>query len=150
MLFETLFKMVILYCVQLLSHAWLCSPMDCSPPGSSIHEISQARILEWVALPSSRGSSWPRGWTPDFGISCIGRQFFTTSSTWEAPNSILDDLFLSLCRLQTWKIVSVLVAKLQVTCPVFWIFFPPLKFSPSSKKADLKHSPVFLVRLFSV
>ena len=38
----------------------LCDAMDCSPPGSSVHEIFQARIQEWVAIPSSRGSSWPR------------------------------------------------------------------------------------------
>ena len=38
----------------------LCDPMDRSPPGSSIHGILQARILEWVAMSSSRGSSWPR------------------------------------------------------------------------------------------
>ena len=38
----------------------LCNPMDCSPPGSSLHGILQARILEWVAMPSSRGSSRPR------------------------------------------------------------------------------------------
>ena len=38
----------------------LCNPMDCSPPGSSLHGISQARILEWVAVPFSRGSSPPR------------------------------------------------------------------------------------------
>ena len=42
--------------------------MDCSPPGSSVHWTSQARILEWVAISSSRGSSWPRGWI------CIGRR----------------------------------------------------------------------------
>ena len=41
----------------------LCDPMDCSPPGSSVHEILQARILEWVAIPSSRESSWPRDQT---------------------------------------------------------------------------------------
>jgi len=35
----------------------LCDPMDCSPPGSSVHGILQARTLEWVAMPSSRGSS---------------------------------------------------------------------------------------------
>ena len=40
-----------------------CDPMDCSPPGSSIHGILQARILEWVATPSSRGSSRPRDGT---------------------------------------------------------------------------------------
>ena len=38
----------------------LCNPMDCRPPGSSVHGISQARILEWVAISFSRGSSWPR------------------------------------------------------------------------------------------
>ena len=38
----------------------LCDPMDCSPPGSSVHGILQARILEWVAMPSSRGTSQPR------------------------------------------------------------------------------------------
>ena len=39
----------------------LCDPMDCSPPGSSVHGILQARILEWVAMPSSRGFFWARG-----------------------------------------------------------------------------------------
>ena len=38
----------------------LCNTMDCSLPGSSVHGISQARILKWVAFPFSRGSSWPR------------------------------------------------------------------------------------------
>ena len=38
----------------------LCNPMDCSPPGSSVHRILQARILEWVAMPSSKGSSQSR------------------------------------------------------------------------------------------
>ena len=38
----------------------LCDPMDCSPPGSSAHGILQARVLEWVAIPFSRGSSQPR------------------------------------------------------------------------------------------
>ena len=40
----------------------LCEPMDCSPPGSSVHVILQATTLEWVAMPSSRGSSRPRDW----------------------------------------------------------------------------------------
>ena len=48
--------------------------MDCSLPGSSVHGILQARILEWVAMPSLRGSSWPRDWTCISYISCIGRQ----------------------------------------------------------------------------
>ena len=44
-----------------LSCPTLCNPMDCGPPGSSVHGILQARILEWVARPSFRRSSWPRG-----------------------------------------------------------------------------------------
>ena len=51
----------------------LCDPVDCSPPGSSIHGILQARILEWVAIPSSRGSSQPRDRTQ---VSCTASRFF--------------------------------------------------------------------------
>ena len=46
----------------------LCDPMDCSPPGFSIHGIFQAWVLEWVAISFSRGSSRPRDWTR---VSCI-------------------------------------------------------------------------------
>ena len=42
------------------SYLTFCNPMDCSPPGSSVHGILQARILEWIAVPFSKGSSWPR------------------------------------------------------------------------------------------
>ena len=52
-----------------------CIPTDCSPPGSSVHGIPQARILEWVAMPFSRGSSWSRIQTPH---ACIVGRFFTT------------------------------------------------------------------------
>ena len=51
----------------------LCDPMNYSLPGS-VHEILQARILEWVAISYSRGSSWPRDWTSNSYISCVGRQ----------------------------------------------------------------------------
>ena len=60
----------VLCCAKLLqSRLILCDPMDCSSPGFSVHEILQARILEWVALSSSRGSSVP-GVEP---LSCISR-----------------------------------------------------------------------------
>ena len=52
----------------------LCDPMDHSPPGSSVHGVLQARILEWVAMPSSMVSSRPRDWTPISHVSWIGRQ----------------------------------------------------------------------------
>ena len=51
----------------------ICDPMDCSPPGSPVHRILQARILEWVAISFSRGSSQPRDRTHISGVSCIGR-----------------------------------------------------------------------------
>ena len=51
----------------------LCNPMDCSPPGSSVHGILQARILEWIAIPSSRGSSQPSDQTHISHISSTGR-----------------------------------------------------------------------------
>ena len=55
-----------------------CDPVDCSLPGSSVHGISQARVLEWVTMPSSRGSSPPRGQTQVSYASCIGRWVFLT------------------------------------------------------------------------
>ena len=55
-------------CSVAQSYLTLCNPTDCSPPSSSVHGISQARILEWVAISLSRGSSWPRDRTC---ASCI-------------------------------------------------------------------------------
>ena len=65
-----------------LSGVWLCDPMDCSPPGSSVHGISQARILERIAISSSRGSSQPRNRTC---VSCTGRQVLNCWATREVP-----------------------------------------------------------------
>ena len=56
----------------------LYDPMDCSPSGFSVHRILQARTLEWVAVPFSRGSSWPRDWN---WVSCITGRFFTIWDT---------------------------------------------------------------------
>ena len=58
-------SLLIIYCIYSIETSWLtlCDPIDCSPPGSSIHGIFQARILEWVAISYSRGSSWAREWT---------------------------------------------------------------------------------------
>ena len=59
--------------------------MDYSPPDSSVHGIFQARILEWVTIPFSRGSSWPRDWTC---ISWIGRRILYHWATWEVPSRL--------------------------------------------------------------
>ena len=58
--------------------------MDCRPLGSSIHGILQARILEWIAMPSSRGSSRPRDWTHISYVSCMGRWVLYNYWHWEA------------------------------------------------------------------
>ena len=60
----------------------LCDPMDCSPPGSSVHGILQARVLKWVAVSFSRGSSQPRDQTQ---VSCIAGRFFTH---WAGPQNV--------------------------------------------------------------
>ena len=60
----------------------LCDPTDCSPPGSSVRGILQARIPEWVVMPSSRGSSQPRDQT---GPSCIGGQILYCLSHQASP-----------------------------------------------------------------
>ena len=70
---------VISIIVAVLIPQWcptLCNPMGCSRPGSSVCGILQARILGWVAMPSSRGSSQLRDWTNICYIFCIGRQIF--------------------------------------------------------------------------
>ena len=59
----------------------LCDPVDCSPPGSSVHGILQARLWQWVAISSSRGSSQPRDQTQ---VSCNAGRFFTVWATGEA------------------------------------------------------------------
>ena len=59
----------------------LCDPMDCSPPASSVHGISQAVILEWVVISFSRGSSWGRD---QILVSCNSRQILYHCATWEA------------------------------------------------------------------
>ena len=68
-------KTAVLSELKLLNHV-----MDCSLPGSSVHGIFQARVLEWVAIPFSRGSSWPRGQTR---VSCIIGRCFTVWATRE-------------------------------------------------------------------
>ena len=78
--------------VKSLSHVWLCDPMDCSLPGSSIQGIFQARILEWVAISLSRGSSWPRDRTQVSRI--VGRRF----TIWAAVKDLTVCFFALFCE----------------------------------------------------
>ena len=77
-------------CIQLLSCVRLCDSMDCSPPGSCVHGIPQARILEWVAISFSRGSSRHRDWIQ---VSYTAGRFFA----W-ATSSLLYDFMSCLTK----------------------------------------------------
>ena len=68
----------------------LFNPMDCILPGSSVHGISQARILDWVAIFFSRGYFQPRD---GISISCIGRQILYQLATWEAMVASISSIF---------------------------------------------------------
>ena len=63
----------------------LCDPMDCSPPGSSVHGMIRAGTLEWVAMPSFRESPQPRDPIHVSRSSCPGRQMLDHRATWKAP-----------------------------------------------------------------
>ena len=70
----------------------LCDPMDCSPPGSSVHGILQAKIVEWVAIPFSRVSSQPRNRTQ---VSNIAASLFYHLSHQRSPKQICLYMYLS-------------------------------------------------------
>ena len=84
-------------CVSEYSATQLCPAlwdhMDCSLPGSSVHGILQVRILEWVAMPSSRGSFQPKDWTH---VSCIAGRFGTAESLGK-PHVCVCVLYVCVC-----------------------------------------------------
>ena len=90
------------YCV-VQSRPTLCDPMDRSPWGSSVHGILQARILDRVAISSSRVSSRPRDRTCVSCVSCIGRQILYHCATWEAQVTLLDNFILIITVAQVDK-----------------------------------------------
>ena len=77
----------------------LCDHMDCSPLGSSVYGSLQARILKWVSMPSSRGSSQPRDRTR---VSCITGRFFTTEPPGKPGHTswcmIINKMYPYLCK----------------------------------------------------
>ena len=102
---KTEIKYKICICAQSCPTLW--DSMDCSLPGSSFHGISQARVLEWVAISFSRGSSLPRDQTH---ISCIGRWVLYCWATREAPKFLIG-LNESLTPLTCWT-----MTKIHINC----------------------------------
>ena len=81
----------------------LCDPMVCSPPGSSVHGISQARIREWFAIFFSGESSQPRGW---ICVSCIGWQILYHWATKEMQLALLGGIKKGHGNLSEWDYIS--------------------------------------------
>ena len=96
----------------------LCNPTDCSPPGSSVHGILQARILEWVAMPFGRWSSQPRDRT---WVSHTEGRFFTIWATRKVPSTREDKPIFRLWILSFWDISDIMhflcAAKSLQSCP---------------------------------
>ena len=113
----------------------LCNPLDCSPPGSSVHGILQPRTLEWVAISFSRGSSQPRDQTQVF---CIASRRFNLWATREALTeyriALISDVPYSF-TLQT---------TLRIECTCYFIFRPK---NGDSRVLHLVQSPTTNKRL---
>ena len=129
----------------------LCDPMDCSLPGFSVRGILQARTLEWVAMPFSRGSSWPRDQTQ---VSRIAGRFFTVWATWEAPSLWTDIKYWKLKKKKYWRLsfsfqnlLVVLIKKKENIlsfCVIFWV----TSLRPSSNEwilSSTRKSPRFIL-----
>ena len=95
--------MLYISCLVAKSSLTLCNPMDYSPLGSSVHGILQARVLEWFAISSSRGSSQPRDQTHVFCVFCIFRQVLYHWATWEAHNLVRPQQIFKFIILQDWE-----------------------------------------------
>ena len=112
-LISSFVPVVVVYGLVAKSCPTLCDPMDCSPPASSVHGIFQARILEWIAISFSRGSSQPRNRTQ---VSCIAGRFFTNWAMREISSPYLSLIF-SLSLVYLFMIISILFCS-----TVFWLF----------------------------
>ena len=89
------YKIYVLCAQPLQSCPTLCNPIDCSPPDFSVHGVLQAKILEWVAMPSSRGSSQLRDWTCISCGYCAAGGFFTAEPPAKSIKFICIDKCLS-------------------------------------------------------
>ena len=115
-----------------LSHIWLLvTPMDCSPPGSSVHGTSQAKIVEWIAISSSRGSYQPR--ESNLHLLCLlhwqAYFFFYHWNTWEAHMTFIKIIAHTDSRCSYFSLSVAFI------CPFSLIFFALVKNGFNGKKA---------------
>ena len=124
--FSSVCSLLIFLYAQSLSMSDFCDPMDCSPLGSSVCGIFQARTLEWVGIPFCRGSSCLRGRT---FVSCIGRQILYHWAIWEAHILSGGGLVAKLCpTLATpWTVAHWIPLSMGFSRQEHWsrLLFPP-------------------------
>ena len=106
------------------SSVWLFDLMDCRPPGSSVHGILQARILEWVVMSSSRGSSQSRDWTWVSYVSWLAGWLYTTSATWEVQYKmvIMQDIGIIVLCVQQMLVFRIILKLIFFHFYTFHIF----------------------------
>ena len=122
---------------KFLSCLTLCKPKDYSQPGSSVHRILQAGILEWVVIPFSRGSSWPRDWTWVFrmqvdslpseppGKPMDAGNLFSCSSTFSKPSFYIWQFLVQILLKCSLKDFEHYFASMwnKCYCTAVWTFF---------------------------
>ena len=142
-----------LVCVYVLvaqSCPTVCDPMDCSPPASSVHGIFQGRILEWVTIPFSGGSSQPRDQT---WVSCIAGSFFTVWAMREA-SSYFSFVFINFYYLLIWLYQVFVVAFEPLSCgmqdliPWSGIKVGPPALGAQSQPLDHNGSPYLFLNMY--
>ena len=105
---------------SLICHFW--DPKDCSPPGSSIHGISQARLLAWAAICFCRGSSWPGD---RLCVSCLAGRSFTTEPPGK-PNTIVFIPNSTIQVLPAWRMYIIYLVSGCCQISHSWFFLLPL------------------------
>ena len=120
--------------MQAKLHLTLCDPMNRSPPGSSVYGIFQARILEWVAISFSRGSSWPKDQIP---VSCIAGGFTPTEPSRKPFRKLSSVQLLSHVWLSVTPQTTARQASLSITNP--WSLLKLM--SPCSPRDSQESSP---------
>ena len=118
-------KFYTIYVLSCFSRVWLCDHLDYSPPGSSVHEVFQARRLEWVAISFSRGSSRPRDRTWGLSSPALAGRFFTTNAMNLALYAIYNIPYYIIFTIKNIKILWKQFFKEQMLyIQVFWPTYP--------------------------
>ena len=107
----------------------LCNPMDCSLPGCSVHRIFHVRVLEWVAISFSRGSSWPRDRTQ---VSYIAGRFFASWATRKVSSAYLRLLIF---------LPAILIPACAPSSPAFLMMYSAFKLKKQGDNIQPWHTP---------